>query len=281
MKLNHRRSILTIQKNPDELHKLREALRISKTKLPINNKGYKYIAGYHGVPAWHCWHHIGSMRTSIRARLFLPWHRAYLHHLEINLRELTDDPSITIPYWDWRYPTQGKEVPEEYDKTSELPIAFTKPASGEDNPLYNCNIGHLNIPETPVTTRERNPRAIRPTENEINVILNNTNFSAFEYELEQQHDRIHGFVGGSMGRVGEAAYDPIFWAHHAMIDRIWYMWQTDEERPGNLTTGFERYLNAPLAPFNVTVGEVLDTANLGYEYAGDKKELSVKVRGTT
>jgi hypothetical protein len=58
------------------------------------------------------------------------------------------------------------------------------------------------------------------------------------------------------------------------------MWQTDEERPGNLTTGFERYLNAPLAPFNVTVGEVLDTANLGYEYAGDKRELSVKVRGT-
>src|SRR5918998_766098 len=30
---------------------------------------------------------------------FLPWHRYYLRHLELDLQQI--DPGVTIPYWDW------------------------------------------------------------------------------------------------------------------------------------------------------------------------------------
>lgn len=213
----------------------------------------------------------------MRARLFLPWHRAYLHHLEISLRDRLKDPTITIPYWDWRYPKiiPGEEIPDGYDKESELPKAYSEQysADGQPNPLYNSKINALNL----TTTRFRNPNLFRPTEAEINEILSESNFDEFEYELEQIHDRIHGFVGGSMSRVGEAAFDPIFWAHHCMIDRIWYCWQNS--KVGAKNKGFEQLINAPLAPFNVTIGNVLDTRNLGYEYAGDKTSLTVKATG--
>jgi hypothetical protein len=62
-----------------------------------------------------------------------------------------------------------------------------------------------------------------------------------------------------------------------MIDRIWYIWQNS--KVGAKNKGFEQLINAPLAPFNVTIGDVLDTRNLGYEYAGDKTNVTVKATG--
>ena len=47
-----------------------------------DNRGYNHIAGFHGAPDWYCWHHQFSRKTPLQARLFLPWHRAYLWWLE-------------------------------------------------------------------------------------------------------------------------------------------------------------------------------------------------------
>ncbi|MER7708117.1 tyrosinase family protein [Kitasatospora sp. NPDC097605] len=44
-------------------------------------------------------------------------------------------------------------------------------------------------------------------------------------ELENvPHNQVHGGVGGWMGRVEGSARDPIFWLHHANIDRLWSGW---------------------------------------------------------
>ncbi|KAF2464024.1 Di-copper centre-containing protein [Lindgomyces ingoldianus] len=43
--------------------------------------------------------------------------------------------------------------------------------------------------------------------------------------LEQTHNLVHARVGGNMGRVPGAAFDPIFWLHHANIDRLLAIWQ--------------------------------------------------------
>jgi tyrosinase len=271
---------MSIQQNPGELVKLRKAFQASmklSIDKPADNRGYQYIAGYHGVPGFHCWHHLESIRTTLRGRLFLPWHRAYLHHLETNLRDVTKDPIITIPYWDWRFPeiVPGKEIDEGYDKFSELPNSYSEKidGNGESNYLFESEISVVHDK----TSRSRNPNIHRPTKQLIDDILSNSNFDEFEYELEQVHDNIHGFVGGSMSRVGEAAFDPIFWAHHSMIDRIWYLWQNS--KVGGINKGFEQLINAPLAPFDLTVGQVLDTKNLGYEYAGDKTTVTFKAKG--
>jgi tyrosinase len=283
VKYNYRCSILSVQQNLAELTKLRNAFQASKNcseNKPADNRGYQLIAGYHGIPGFHCWHHLESTRTTLHGRFFLPWHRAYLHDLETKLRDITRDPSITIPYWDWRFPEieQGKEIDKEnYDEASELPKSYAEQTYDNDkpNPLFNSKISILNPPI--ITTRQRNKRLNRPTKEDIDRILKISNFDEFEYQVESVHDQIHGFVGGSMSMVNQAAFDPIFWAHHSMIDRIWYVWQIS--CVGGINKGFEQLINASLAPFDVNVGQVLDIRNLGYMYAGDKATVSGKSEG--
>jgi tyrosinase len=44
--------------------------------------------------------------------------------------------------------------------------------------------------------------------------------------LEQKpHDLVHDGIGGLMGDPETAGYDPIFWLHHANIDRLWEVWR--------------------------------------------------------
>jgi tyrosinase len=66
-----------------------------------------------------------------------------------------------------------------------------------------------------------------------------------------------------MGNIGTAAYDPIFWSHHAMIDRLWLIWQA---RHGNANISAD-LLDVVLQPFNLRVRDVLNANDLGYDYA--------------
>ena len=54
---------------------------------------------------------------------------------------------------------------------------------------------------------------------------------SFRNDLESRHDgmhnRVHGWVGGHMGR-GHSSNDPIFFLHHCNVDRIWAFWQSRE-----------------------------------------------------
>lgn len=53
------------------------------------------------------------------------------------------------------------------------------------------------------------------------------NFSNAD-SMESLHDVIHGLVGsgGHMTYLDYSAFDPIFWLHHAMVDRCFALWQT-------------------------------------------------------
>jgi hypothetical protein len=55
------------------------------------------------------------------------------------------------------------------------------------------------------------------------------------------HDTVHGFVGKDMSSTSTSARDPIFWAHHANLDRIWLEWQAqwkqDPSEPGFVLPG--------------------------------------------
>jgi tyrosinase len=77
------------------------------------------------------------------------------------------------------------------------------------------------------------------------------------------------WCGGSMGRVPTAAFDPVFWAHHCNIDRIWAIWQTThaDKMPPELE-------DLILAPFAYRVKDVLKIYDLGYEYAASGAEVS-------
>ncbi len=222
-----------------------------------DNRGYSFVAGLHGAPFWYCWHHQFSRRSDNRAQLFLPWHRAYMMYLDLALNDFDDEGQIAAPWWDW---THTPDVPEAYSN-----VDF----DGQPNPLrrYRMNIDTSNGPINRFTTRSAgsNPFIRLPTAQQVTALLDDDDWSSFSDGLENIHDSVHGWVGGDMGSVTTAAYDPIFYAHHCMIDRIWYLWQI---RHGINTISTD-LLDVVLDPFSVRVGDVLDTKALGYEYADE------------
>jgi tyrosinase len=262
---------LTLRKNADsltpaELQILREAYR--KAQQIMDNRGYNYYAGLHGIPNWYCWHHEHVQGSNVNANLFLPWHRAYLLYFERAIRDQAPpDPRVGLPWWDWS---------SLRSHTTGVPVAFSVPtANGQPNPLSRARIvaPTSNPPINRMTRRFPGNPAQLPTSQNITNLLNLSQFNDFSTQLEGYHDGIHGWtggvsggnnpVGGDMGTVSTAAWDPLFWSHHCMIDRLWYLWQTKH----GVTNIPPNILSMPLRPFALTVKDVLSINTLGYEYA--------------
>jgi tyrosinase len=66
-----------------------------------------------------------------------------------------------------------------------------------------------------------------------------------------------------MGQIPFAAFDPVFWGHHCMIDRVWRIWQL--RHPGARPP--RALLDEALPPFRMTVRQTLSVTALGYDYA--------------
>ena len=100
---------------------------------------------------------------------------------------------------------------------------------------------------------------------QLNTLLAGNNFNTFQNTLEAApfHNRLHVLVGGTMVTSASPA-DPLFWLHHAFIDKIWADWQT--LHPGvNPPNPADVLQPAPI--MTRTVAQVLDTRALGYIYA--------------
>ena len=113
-----------------------------------------------------------------------------------------------------------------------------------------------------------------PTSDDVNNVLLASDFLDFSAQVEDLHNTVHVWTGGPeghMGRIPFAAFDPIFWAHHAMIDRIWRLWQL--QHPGSLPPF--SLLDDALPPFRMTVRQTLDVTALGYDYAASTSSTPV------
>lgn len=227
-----------------------------------DNRGYQFFAGLHGVPNWYCWHHQHNARSAQQLRLFLPWHRAYLYNFEMAMRDRV--PGITLPWWDWTLrPPRQTGIPE----------IFRVPAiNRQPNPLakFRINLPNTNPPVVRDTKRQPGVLSDLPGQSNVDDILSRTDWNDFNDAIEDVHDAVHGWVSGDMGVVGTAAFDPIFWSHHAMIDRIWSLWQV-RNGPGNISADL---LDTVLAPFNFRVRDVLNVNDLGYDYAAAQAAVS-------
>ena len=226
-----------------ELARLREAFR--RVYALIDERGYQYHAGVHGLPLpVYCPH--GNI-------LFTIWHRPYIYFFEKALQDVV--PNVSLPYWTWDSPrTPGRE----------LPTAFTEPtgADGQPNPLLASDITFTGM-QFPRSVRDVGAAGILPRLGDLaRRAQRERTYQAYNLALENPHNGLHGYVGGTMGRVDYAAYDPLFWAHHANVDRLFAEWQTlhPSDPPAAIA-------NTVLRPFNVTVRDVWDTRRLGYSYA--------------
>ena len=91
-------------------------------------------------------------------------------------------------------------------------------------------------------------------------------FTGFQTTFEVAvHGGTHNAIGGDMAGAASPT-DPLFWLHHAFIDKTWADWQaspngqnfpnmTEVLKPANMQAG---------VPFVVPVSSLLSIATLGY-----------------
>lgn len=150
--------------------------------------------------SWSYWTNIHLNKCPHGIAYFLAWHRGYLYYFERQLRYVSGDSKLTLPYWD-------------YYSYSTIPAEFTNAVS--TNPLY---VDRLNTNVRQALTLAPFSAAI------INFPRGSTD--AFESTLENApHNPVHDIIGNVMSTM-QSPVDPIFWLHHANIDRLWVAWAT-------------------------------------------------------
>jgi tyrosinase len=250
-KLNVRENVA--QLTADRLSAFAAGLRALMDRR--DNRGYQFYAGWHGVPFALCEHH---------DELFLPWHRGYLYHIETALQDAAGDGGLTFPWWDW------------IDEPG-IPAAFTDAVvGGRDSALLAAAITPFGIPsqpDWPTETYRETPTGpgplplAPPLRGRYDWLMEPKSYPEFNRRLWFLHDNVHVWVGGTMGDQNWAAYDPLFWSHHCMVDRLWRIWQ--HNNPGALPP--RSLLDTPMTFAHwpsFTVRDVLDVNQLGVEYAG-------------
>jgi hypothetical protein len=152
---------------------------------------------------WATCQHSGSQQ----ALNFFGWHRMYLYYFERVLRWAATDDTLRLPYWDYTDPAQ-LALPSAFRQTS----AVTWDA--KRSPGMNAGTSSLRAAST-----------------NVNALLKNPDYFKYESGIEEGvHGYVHCTVGPTcpvahMGDVPLAGNDPVFYHHHANIDRLWACWQ--------------------------------------------------------
>ncbi len=173
---------------------------------------------------------------------FLPWHREYLRRYEAALA--TVDPTVCLPYWNWGLGSETETTDLfQDDRIGPRGGIVTSGYFAEAATVQN-SLGWTIHPDlrpfgSALSRTGTAGVSSRPSEAAVFEALEMILFSDFRPALEHgvglvagnndMHDGVHGWVSGDMGAMS-SPNDPIFFMHHAQIDRIWAMWQ--RKHPG-------------------------------------------------
>jgi tyrosinase len=191
-------------------------------------------------------------------RLFWAWHRMYLYWWERIVRKYSGDSTWALPYWNW---TSHNHLPAMFRVTSS--DLYTP------NRDPNINNGSGSLPATDV---------------KYTAAFAEVNYYDAQSSIEMlPHNMIHVDVGGGAGwmsSVPTAAQDPIFYLHHANMDRLWDLWlaqgggrndpTSDTTWTGVTFTFFDENGNK----VTMTPCDVLNAATqLNYTYQGEPAQV--------
>jgi tyrosinase len=206
---------------------------------------------------------------------FPPWHRGYLLALEAHIRAavISEGGPATwaLPYWDYFGPGSQFNIPPAFTE-QRLP-------DGSPNPLLVTarfgpdGDGNVFVPTLAAVQQHPNdPNFVYGLVTQrcmSSDLYTGTDFrtpppgfggpsTGFSHDggtsgnLESNpHNIVHVYIGGSapngqtyglMSDPGLAGLDPIFYLHHANIDRMWALWNTTNANPTDAT-----WLNGPAA----------------------------------
>jgi tyrosinase len=195
---------------------------------------------------------------------FLGWHRRYLVEFERELQRVDAilRPSATqklgVPYWHWQDPFPAW-------------LAGFLPANDPDS-------GDTPPPRKNAAPPDKADAA------DIDIIVNQfsiqdtglsgeNDYTKFTYGIEgwgrrpngsglPAHNHGHSWIGGIMNNTSTSPTDPMFWLHHAEIDRLWEIWRQTNPTPKPLLSGADLVMD----PWAESYDDLLDIAALGYAY---------------
>ncbi|XP_031097153.1 catechol oxidase B, chloroplastic-like [Ipomoea triloba] len=220
--------------------------------------------------------------------LFFPFHRWYLYFFERIMQSMIDDPTFTLPYWNWDNP-QGMTFPEIFDD--------------ESSPLYDQyrNQEHLKgkVIDLAYSGDEIDASDFQKVKNNLavmyrqmvtnapcpllffgNPIRGETGFTGSGMGTIENipHNSVHRWTGDprnanneDMGNFYSAANDPVFYCLHSNVDRMWTLWKTlggnrkDIADKDWLQTEFLFY-DETNTPVKVKVSDCVDNEKLGYTF---------------
>ena len=203
----------------------------------INDPGNVYgkMAAIHGKMIYDMH---GGMDAAGTQR-FLPWHRDYLLQMEHKMQAI--DPQCFIPYWNW----SSKWALPSWLKSFK-PTVFI-PGRG-----------------TVVVTRK--PDKTSPTSakaSQIALLQQIPDYTTFTDTLENTaHGAVHMAMNGTMSDIRISPVDPLFWMHHAQLDRIWNDWQGKHPGQNPTLAGAK----AIMTPWSESETQLRSIAVLGYNY---------------
>lgn len=178
---------------------------------------------------------------------FLPWHRYYLRQLEQRLQEV--DCTVFLPYFDFT-----TDVGSFTDAIIWQPNMFGGDGQGREGCVYDHPFGQS---WQPCIRRRLNPNIQLPTMIELALALSSDDYTEMSLSLESYVSYLHQYIGGDMA-TSTAAYDPVFIAIHAFIDKLYWDWQ---QRGNNKFKFPPTFGNIPMIPFNIPPSSVLDSEN--------------------
>ena len=227
--------------------------------------------------------------------------------------------TMRIPYWDW---SVNATMPDLVNQPN-ITITTATGAKSISNPLYTYTFHPLPsspafprgnaLSSYPNTARYPNSKKqSQPALANAQLLANAQSLHDGVYQLfasepdygpfsntaytdangnsynsvENMHNAIHSLVGngGHMGQVPYAGFDPIFWLHHANVDRLFAIWQAiypnsytipEVNTGGTYTTkpGTNETVNSSLTPFHSNTAGTLYTSTtarytkyFGYSY---------------
>jgi len=219
---------------------------------------------------------------------FLPWHRGYLLFFERTVArivgQLGGPEDWALPFWNYADTANPN--------ARRLPPAFQQRnlPDGSPNPLFvsrrapvaNSNLRVGAAADASDTRCLSRPRFVNngPVLQFGGGVTGFSHFGGATGACEATpHNTMHVAVGGSTGWMSDpatAALDPIFWLHHANIDRLWELWRRSD--PAHADPATASWLSAIRfsfhdelgAPVTITCSQVTDILDpfLDYDYEG-------------
>jgi tyrosinase len=275
---------------------------------------WRYLAAMHGIdpPLWKQYDYLDSSdKLPSKAEqatywrqcqhgtwYFLPWHRPYLWSFEMivldAVKSLGGPSDWALPYWNYSDTTNRDAL--------KIPPAFLEkylPGGGRKrNALYveqrfgsGADADHVTLEDLLNGNFTGDDQGPDQGVGGPQTSFNHAAQRAPGWLEQKPHNYVHGDVGGRdqagvglMSDPDTAALDPIFWVHHANIDRLWDVWLARDA--ANKNPADANWLNGPSNRHFSIFGadgkdvpcrpkDVVKTTALGYVY----EDVSDPLRG--